>query len=156
MRRSLPSQERLRALFSYQDGQLLWRQAGRKRQVGSPAGCLKPSGYVAICVDYVQYQAHRLIWKWHYDSEPETIAHLNGIRHDDRIENLKPMTNQEACLRGKNRTRKLPPGVYPHGRKYQVAAFLNGKRRRLGTFGTIEEAVEVYNDALLHPSRFCG
>ena len=156
MRRSLPTQERLRALFSYQDGQLFWRSGRGKIVAGDPAGRLQHDGYLKGGLDYGVYFVHRLIWKWHYDSEPKTIDHINGLRHDNRIENLESVTNRENCNRGRDKRCSLPRGVRRLRGKFQARILLDGKRLCLGTFGTIEEAAKAYNDALLHHSRLHG
>lgn len=148
MRRSLPTQERLRALFSYQDGKLIWRHGRGKILTGDVAGHLKPDGYVAIGLDYAEYKAHRLVWKWHHGSDPEILDHVNGVRHDNRIENLEEVTNRENCNRGRDKRITLPRGVRCVRGKYQARILIAGKRLCLGTFGTIEEAADAYRDAL--------
>ena len=148
MRRSLPTQERLRALFSYQDGKLVWRHGRGKILAGDIAGRLKPDGYIAIGLDYAEYKAHRLIWKWHHGTDPAILDHVNGIRHDNRIENLQEVTNRENCNRGRDKRCALPRGVRRVRDKYQARILIAGKRLYLGSFGTIEEAANAYRDAL--------
>lgn len=148
MRLFLPTQERLRALFSYQDGQLFWKAGSGKAMAGDPVGQLTTNGYVKTGLDYRQYQVHRLIWKWHYGTEPNVLDHVNGMRHDNRIENLEPVTNRENINRGFDRRSGLPRGVRQRCEKYQARIYTEGKRLYLGTYGTIEEAAAAYDDAL--------
>jgi hypothetical protein len=153
MRRSLPTQERLRALFSYQDGQLFWKTGSGKAMAGDPVGHLTRQGYIKTGLDYAEYQVHRLVWKWHYGTEPDVLDHVNGIRHDNRIENLEPVTNRENINRGFDRRSELPRGVRKVREKYQARIYADGKRLYLGLYGTIEEAAAAYNDALRKAAR---
>ena len=148
MRRSLPTQERLRALFSYQDGQLFWKSGSGKAMAGDPVGQLTRDGYIKTGLDYSEYRVHRLIWKWHYGTEPNVLDHINGERHDNRIENLEPVTSRENINRGFDRRSGLPRGVRQMGESYQARIYTEGKRLHLGTYGTIEEAATAYDDAL--------
>jgi hypothetical protein len=36
--------------------------------------------------------AHRIVWKMFNGDEPDFIDHINGVRSDNRIENLRPAT----------------------------------------------------------------
>jgi len=56
-------------------------------------------GYKIIHIEKKMYKAHRLIWKafhneWDLQS-PLQIDHINQIRHDNRIENLRLATHQQ-------------------------------------------------------------
>ena len=82
-------QSLLQEIFEYKDGDLI-----RKNKV---AGCLHKSGYRQIKVNNVIYPAHRLIWVFHNGSIDENmqIDHINGIKDDNRIENLRLVTAQQ-------------------------------------------------------------
>lgn len=93
------TQETLRDMFDYCDGFLIWRKPPHKKgpqRVGSIAGCKDVLGYWRIGIDKHRYYAHRLIWLWHYGVEPNVIDHINGIKSDNRVENLR------ACTRAEN------------------------------------------------------
>lgn len=155
-RRPLPSQERLRALFSYRDGELYALIDRGKTLAGARVGTLCRNGYVRLGLDYVEYQAHRVIWKMHYGTEPDIIDHINGIRHDNRIENLQELSNRENVSKGYAAT-ALPTGVKKmRSGKYGARILFGEKRIWLGTFGTIEEAAAAYHDALLQHKGTCG
>lgn len=154
MRHLLPSQERLRALFSYEDGHLYWLTSLNNRApVGSEAGCVGTAGYRQVRIDGVIYKTHRLIWKWHTGQEPpEFLDHIDGNTGNNRIENLRPISNRENTVKGrvhKNKRSGLPVGVYRQSKRkpYYAMTYLDGKNRRLGSFGTIEEAAAAYHDA---------
>ena len=48
--------------------------------------------------------AHRMIWQYHYGDIPEglEINHKNGIKHDNRIENLEIVTHSENAIHSAN------------------------------------------------------
>lgn len=163
MRRSLPTQERLRALFSYKDGRLFWLVSLNPRgPAGSEAGCVTTGGYRQVRIDGVIYKTHRLIWKWHHGTEPGPyLDHINGDPADNRIQNLQEISNRSNTHKGLIHTRKksgLPIGVYRQNKRkpYYAMIYTDGKNRRIGSYGTIEEAAAAYNDALLHHSRLRG
>lgn len=154
-----PSPDRLRELFDYRDGDLLWRERPHKRsksRAGDPAGTTHADGYRAILVDRKIYRAHRLVWVWHGRTIPEgmVIDHLNGQKGDNRIENLEVVTQRENTTRGRlitEKRSKLPIGVRFDSRclnPYQARAVLGGKRHSLGYYATAEEAAAARDSFL--------
>jgi hypothetical protein len=118
-----------------------------------------PSGYVAIRIDGRKFQAHRLAWfyvngKWPKDQ----IDHANGVRHDNRIVNLREATqaensqNEHAIRR--NNTSGVP-GVFwvKSTGRWLVRLVLDEKRTYVGVFKRKADAVEAKKKAKarLHP-----
>lgn len=101
---SLPTQQELLNLLSYNPttGKLLWkvRDAGmfktasaaltwNKRFAGKEAFTAKRSdGYFGGSINYVNYLAHRVIYKMVHNSEPEQIDHDDRDRSNNRVSNL--------------------------------------------------------------------
>ena len=58
---------------------------------GSIVGSLNGSGYWQTTIDGNMFAVHRLIYQMFFGSIPEDliIDHINGIRSDNRIENLR-------------------------------------------------------------------
>lgn len=55
-----------------------------------PAGTLdKGTGYYRVCIKKQRKQAHRVVWELHYGITKKQIDHINGIKTDNRIENLR-------------------------------------------------------------------
>ena len=152
-----PSQARLRELFDYEHGhgRLTWKiQLGTRGTVGSVAGYLQSkTGYWVIRADGRSYQAHRLTWIWHNGDIPKgkLVDHVNGVKTDNRIENLRPAddylngTNKECVV---NKKSGLPVGVQAKGDRFQARIKVDGKNKYLGTRSTPEEAGQLYLDAL--------
>lgn len=62
----------------------------------SVAGTPDKNGYIVIKVDFTQYKAHRLAWLYIYGVWPNNqIDHINHIVDDNRIVNLRDVTNSE-------------------------------------------------------------
>lgn len=154
-----PTGERLRYLLDYNPvtGLFRWKVSTSNRvEVGAVAGS-KTGDYAYIGVDGTAYLAHRLIWIWVHNVDPEEyIDHRNGNKRDNRLENLRQATvsqnmcNQKVsaiCTTGYK-------GVSLIGRtgRYRATIGINSKTKHLGSFDTAQEAHEAYcaAAALLH------
>ena len=92
------TQKRLKELLSYdpETGVFTWRVGRPKAKAGSIAGGKNWKGYWLICVDGKRYRAHRLAWLYVYGSIPKhQIDHINQDKLDNRIANLREVTNAE-------------------------------------------------------------
>ena len=125
MAKALPSQSRLRELFTYepQTGALVRRVTQRRWKAGTVAGATGANGYQSVEVDGNRYYAHRLIWMYVHGEDPAALQvdHKDLNRLNNRIENLRLATNQQNKInadRHKDRTNDLPKCVYllPDGR----------------------------------------
>ena len=150
MTRPMPSQEELHRRYDYADGHLYYKvRVSRSCKAGDIVGHVnncKRGGYRQTILCGVSYKVHRLIWKWHHGTEPEMIDHINGIRDDNRIENLRA---SDRRMNGANRRRDLPAYIYHHQGRYRVR-LTTGDRRNVsvGMFGTVEEAKNARDIAL--------
>jgi len=126
-------------------------------KVGDMVGRVQSNGYVRISIKRKFYQGHRLVWLWHNNSMPKTgIDHINNIKNDNRIENLRPadqVLNARNVRKARNTSKTGVLGVMMVRSKYVSAINCNGKVTHLGTFNTIDEASEAYwrAKATMHP-----
>jgi hypothetical protein len=131
-------------------GTFVRRVKRRKFLAGSESGCLdKSSGYVVMHLDGKKYQAHRLVFLYVEGNFPKDhVDHINGIRHDNRYENLRRATISEN-----SRNRKIMitnksgfKGVFwnPKNKVWTAKIYLNGKRVYLGSFHDPAKAHAAY------------
>lgn len=132
-------------------GRLIWSKA-RADRIGKVAGHVDRSGYRKIMVKGFNFRAHRLCWLIHYGTEPDgEIDHINGIKDDNRIENLREATRSQNCMNMKLRSDNASgfKGVYwrEHAKRFTASIWKDGKRKSLGYFNTAEQAHEAYVQA---------
>lgn len=140
-------QDLLLELFSYSHGTLIWNTTNKI------AGSRANDGYIGIQINNKKYQAHRLIWMYHYGKIPAgmEIDHKNRDRADNRIDNLRLVTVQENKFNRKGKGYTYIKSTS----KYKSQIKINGKSINLGHFDTPEEASEAYLKAKkdLHPIK---
>lgn len=85
------TQEELKNQFHYNPytGIFIRKKLGKK--TGSKNNC----GYININVNNKTYSAHRLAWLYVHGDWPKNIDHVNHIRHDNRLVNLRNVTHKE-------------------------------------------------------------
>ena len=89
------------------------------------------------------YYAFNPSWNIFDSSKDNFIDHRNGIKTDDRISNLRNVTNQHNTF---NQNCK---GYYynKQRKKYEAQIHLNGKKIYLGLFENEQDAEKAYLDA---------
>jgi hypothetical protein len=90
-----------------------------------------------------QVRNHRFIYYYFNKEIPEQIDHINRIRNDNRLENLRIVTNQENAF-----NTNAKGYCWDKSRKKWLSCItLNGKQINLGRFDTEQEARQAYLDA---------
>lgn len=143
--KKLPTQAILRELFDYEPltGNLRWRVNRGTARAGAVAGTPHVDGYVSICVDRRRYLAHRLIWAWMRGDVPDgaEIDHDNGVRNDNRWDNLFLTTHKGNMMNSKLRSdnKSGVNGVRWHKkcRKWRVVI----GRKHIGLFTQLGAAI---------------
>jgi len=137
----------------YEEGSLKWEE-GRNRVKGKPAGKIRPDGYKRIRVSYKwkehEFLEHRIVWLLHNGSwPPHHIDHINGVKSDNRIENLRCATSSQngANSRVSSNNTSGWCGVYKQGNIFRAQIHVNRKTHCLGTFTDSREAALAYNYA---------
>ena len=166
--KSLPPLERVVELLNYNpsSGLLTWKvdRGGRKSsKAGDEAGCLAKSGYRMVSIDGSTYRAHRLVWLIQTKTDPGQmeVDHIDMDRSNNAWENLRLATHQQnkynAQYRAKTKTGLKNISVsHNKSNPYMVHMRVEGVKKNIGYFSTIEEAVKARDAALeLHHGRFC-
>jgi hypothetical protein len=154
------TQAKLKELLDYDPytGSFKWRVKHNIRAIGSIAGCLcKRHGYWKIRINRKEYKAHRLAWLYTYGSYPSMdIDHINGLRSDNRIENLRDVTPKEngrnkKCHRGGH---LLGTTFHKNSGKWAAQLVVDKRLYHLGLFDSETEAHEAYNFACSNINLF--
>lgn len=140
-------QQEVLRLFSYdpKTGSLKWKENQQKRFVGREAGSINHHGYRRVNLGKTKLHAHQIIWLMHHGELPDCeIDHINGVRDDNRLENLRLATQQKnqqnAGLRIDNALGVKGVRLRPSG-NYQARVKLSDGSRAVKTFCTVIEAV---------------
>lgn len=149
------SLERLREVLDYdpETGRFVWRISLNARgPAGSVAGTSLPDGYLRIQIDRVPMKAHRLAWLWVHGEMPLCeVDHINRIKSDNRITNLRLATSKQnkenQSLRVTNTSGHK--GVHWDKSREKWMAFVvhHRKFKNLGRYDDLNQAIEVAEDA---------
>jgi hypothetical protein len=128
--------------YTYKDGRLISKVTGNFGDTQ-----LNSAGYRRVSWDRgnkgrVREFAHRVIWYIHNGDIPEgyVVDHRNGNHLDNRIENLRMITQGQNL----QNVRKRGYCWDRRARKFRTEITLNQKCTALGFFNTKEEAREAY------------
>lgn len=152
MGRATVTAERARELFEYdpQTGAVYHRTARGGAKIGQPAGTERKDGYWQLSADNHRVLRHRLAWLMTFGDWPTAgIDHINMVRGDDRIDNLRPATQSEngANTRARRSNRSTGvKGVYrvPGTRRFRAMIMRGRKSAHIGYFDTIADAHAAY------------
>ena len=151
----LPSFEEVNAHLRYDPdtGFLWWKAQGGAKRTDKPAGAMQ-NGYVIVQINNVKRYAHRLAWLLGTNQSPGDfqIDHINGIRSDNRLANLRLAThtqNRRNTRKPKNNTSGYK-GAYwlKDSQRWQARHEVNGKSIFLGYYKTAFEAHLAYRSAI--------
>lgn len=131
----LISQKEVKLLFTYNDGELFWKnnRANNKVKLGSSA-CIfhKKSGRYRVCINSVRYNAHVVIFLYHFGYIPKIIDHKDCDKTNNRIENLRECTTSENnCNQRKrkdNRSGIKGISIYNNLKCIHAQIQINGKK----------------------------
>ena len=143
------TQKELKELLHYDPntGVFTWLvDRNDKTKAGDVAGGSNLShGYKRLCINYHNYQQHRLAFLYMTGNFPDRfVDHINGNRSDNRWDNLRQANDvQNACnktIQSNNTSGHI--GIWiPKGRKNWVVQ-VRGKH--IGCCDTLEEAKALY------------
>jgi hypothetical protein len=143
--------ERLRDVLHYDPGTgvFTWRmRTSRCVHVGDVAGMIHVhDGYRRIGIDGLLYKASRLAWLYTTGEFPTSgIDHVNLVRADDRLCNLREATSSQNNANAPMRkdAKSGFKGVHRRKNKWVAEIQVNGKHIHLGAFDSAERAFIEY------------
>lgn len=168
----LPSRERLLQRLDYdpKTGEMTWKErppedfsegrypTARQANIWNGKFAGKPAlaspmanGYLHGALDSTDYLQHRIIWKLVTGDEPEFVDHVNGIRDDNRWENLRS-TSVTQNMRNRRLPRNNTSGVMgvhwdAKANLWCATIVVLGRLVYLGRYANIDEAARVRKTA---------
>lgn len=119
-----------------------------KTKIGQIMGYRTPQGHLSTEFKGKAIFIHRLAWLLSFGCLPEgkEIDHINGVRDDNRLCNLRAVTRRENCQnRVERRNGKLVGAFFrPENGKWCSKAKANNKAVYLGMFDTEIDAHLAY------------
>lgn len=102
--------------FYEQNGLLYWNiDKNYNALKNSLAGCLdKDSGYYKVIINGKSYYNHRILYQIYHNvilQPNEEVDHINGIKTDNRKENLRISTRSQNCCNRRSGKNNLSTGL---------------------------------------------
>lgn len=122
----------------------------KSAKTGEPVGSKYGPGYVGIRIAGRSYLAHRLAFLVMEGVVPRFVDHINGIRTDNRWENLRPASchiNQQNLQRAQRNSKSGLLGVMHHKNhtpEWSARIYYDGRSHHLGYFKRPEDAHQRY------------
>lgn len=100
--KKLPCRFCLNLAFDYnpETGEMRWSKY-RERRPGKIVGHICRKKHRRVLMDGTFYFVHRIAWKMHYGYDPDIIDHINRNPTDNRICNLRSVTNGVNVMNAK-------------------------------------------------------
>lgn len=150
--KTILTQDDIHELMDYdpKTGFFQWKKKRRGIQTGVFLGTDNGFGYKRISVLGKSYYAHRLAWFYVHGEWPDQIDHINGIKSDNRIKNLRNVNCQQNA-QNKTKAQKnslsqtLGVSWHKKAKKWQAHICVFKERKYLGLFEKIEDAEKAFN-----------
>lgn len=131
---------------------------------GKSAVKFASNGYGFICALGKAIMAHRAAWIIATGKVPDEIDHINHVRRDNRLSNLREVSRTENCrnLSRSKANKSGITGIYwsSERSKWVATGKQNGASRNLGRFSCLGEAIKARKvhtaDQGFHPNHGLG
>ena len=152
--KSALTQEELHQLLDYdpETGVFRWKVNSGYCRAGQVTAFPTDRGYLRISIQGKIYSVHRLAWFYVHGVWPtQQVDHINGVKTDNRICNLREATNSEnnqgRRMRSDNTSGYVGVTWNKSSKKFRAQIKVNGRYVFLGKFATAEEASRRYLQA---------
>jgi len=148
--KELPSLDFLRNIFDFDVKTGFLKYKHRK----NAPSVHKHTGYVRIAIKGKKYPVHRIIWALANNILPDInhqIDHINGIRSDNRIDNLRLVTasgnSRNTAFHRLNKDKNIGLYYRKDRKKWRVGITIKNKRIWLGCFNSKKDAMNARKEA---------
>ena len=142
------TQEYLKTIFEYKDGELYWKNIlSNRKKIGDKAGSLSSTGYKVTFINKKSYKNHRLIFLFHKGYLPKILDHIDGNPLNNNIENLREATHQQNCqnrsIQKNNKSGYKNIAWIESEKRWKVKINSNNKSYYFGMYKDLELAILV-------------
>ncbi len=121
------------------------KTTSNRSKINSVAGNVCSNGYMEVRVAGKSYLQHRLAWLYEYGVWPsKMIDHINGVRNDNRIENLREVDFREntynSKIRSDNKSGVRCVSWDKARNSWEVRVKIDGKLKHFGNYKYLEDA----------------
>ncbi|ECK6318240.1 HNH endonuclease [Salmonella enterica] len=138
---------RAKHLFADNRAALTWN----KKYPGKKAGSPDNKGYLRINIGGKKFKSHRLAWLYVHGYWPDVIDHINGVKDDNRISNLRSVSFKENMKNMPLKSSSSTGVTGVEARKehgfYVASITVDGKRKYLGSFKLLDDAKQARKEA---------
>jgi hypothetical protein len=134
--------------YDPETGIFIWKSTSSinpKAQAGMRAGSQCTNGYRVIKIGRIRYLAHRLAWFYVHGFWPAELDHINCIRDDNRISNLRVSTRSQNMANSRlqrNNASGVKGAMFDKAnQKWLAYVNVNGRFRNLGRFVSKDDAI---------------
>lgn len=144
-------QETALELFDYREGELYWRvKKSKKTIIGARAGFYNQA-YGQIRVNARAQYIHRIVYTMFFGVTDLEIDHVDGDKHNNRIENLRAATRKQNSVNMRptrcNTSGHKNVSLHARSGKWQVRLIADGKSMFFGLFDDLELAALMASEA---------
>lgn len=154
MRDHYPALETLCSLFKYdpESGDIFWIAPGKGKIKKKAAGTQELSGYIGIVINGKRIRAHIIAWALYHNKWPDDqLDHINSVKCDNRIENLREATNKQNGknfkIKSNNKSGVTGVTYDKINNKWRSTIKVDGKQISLGRFIHIEDAIKARRES---------
>jgi hypothetical protein len=148
------TQNELKEYLNYNPdtGIFVWKKCYNKKlnKIGTIAGGINNKGYHRIQINNKSYSSHRLAYIYINGEIPNKLCidHINGIKTDNRICNLRLATVKQNAFNVKKRINNKSGHKGVCWNKKEKKWYAYASRKHIGCFDIKDDAINAYKIAI--------
>nr|DAZ68546.1 MAG TPA: endonuclease [Caudoviricetes sp.] len=148
------TQEELKKALNYDPSTGIFTRKikSSNQKPGVIVGSKNRGGYLLAMINGKRHSLHRMAWLYFYGRMPVgDIDHINGVRDDNRIINLRECSRSKNCMNKKINSNNVSGvkgvGWHADSGKWRARIMAGYKSVFLGLFDSVEEAEKAIVEA---------